>query len=192
MKQFISPESLRHDSYALAGQIVNSGFKPDFIVALWRGGAFIGCCVHEFFRFIGQKPDHIAIRTSRYTGIDQVDETIQVHNLGYLSERVKKTSKLLLVDDVYDTGLSIEAVIKTFKETFGDNCPDDIRTATVYFKPTRNKTDKTPEYYVNVTEKWIVFPHEIEALSFDEVSAHVNPKIAKLLFECLKHENSEK
>ena len=116
MKQFISPESLRHDSYKLASRIVDSGFKPDFMIAIWRGGAFIGCCVHEFLKFLGLKTDHIAIRTSRYSGIDETHETVQVHNLGYLMEKLQKSSKVLLVDDVYDTGLSIKAILDTFKE----------------------------------------------------------------------------
>ncbi|QKF94822.1 hypoxanthine phosphoribosyltransferase [Fadolivirus algeromassiliense] len=185
MKHFVSADSLRTDSYQLAAKVVKSGFKPDYLVAIWRGGAPIGCYVHELLKYVGMKTDHIAIRTSRYSGIDQAHESVQVYNLGYLSERVNKSSKILLVDDVYDTGLSIKAVYDAFKERFGDNCPEDIRTATVYFKPSRNKTDRVPEYYVHESDKWLVFPHEIEGLTLDEISHHINPETASLVAECV-------
>lgn len=70
-----------------------------------EGGATIGICMHEYFKYLDMDTDHIAIRTSRYTGIDTHESNIQVHNLGYLVERLNKDSRVLLVDDVYDSGL---------------------------------------------------------------------------------------
>ena len=52
------------------------------------------------------------------------------------------------------------------------NMPHDWRIATVYYKPSRNQTDMTPDYYVHETEQWLVFPHEIVGLSVDEIRAH--------------------
>jgi hypothetical protein len=46
-KEFISAESLLRDSFALAVQIVASGFRPTFLVGVWRGGAPIGIAVQE-------------------------------------------------------------------------------------------------------------------------------------------------
>jgi hypoxanthine phosphoribosyltransferase len=146
-------------------------------VVLWRGGAPIGCYMHEFFKRCGIKPDHIAIRTSRYHGIDSASETIEVHNLGYFLERAKKDTNVLLVDDVHDTGLSIKAVKDRLKEEMGDNFPDNIRTATVYYKPSRNKTGEVPDYYVETTDEWLVFPHELEGLSLEEM----DPQVAEML-----------
>ena len=67
-KHFISAESLLRDSFVLARQIFDSGFRPDFIVGVWRGGAPVGIAVQEFLEFQGIPSDHIAIRTSSYTG----------------------------------------------------------------------------------------------------------------------------
>jgi hypoxanthine phosphoribosyltransferase len=50
-KCYITPDQLRRDSYALGAQVVRSGFKPQFMVALWRGGAPIGCFVHELLKW---------------------------------------------------------------------------------------------------------------------------------------------
>lgn len=184
MKCFVSPDSLRKDSYILASKVVTNSFVPTHMVALWRGGATIGICMHEFFKYLGLEVDHIAIRTSRYSGIDQTESSIQVHNLGYLIERLNKDSKVLLVDDVYDSGLSIEAVIKSLKEKLGDNFPDNIRVATVYYKPKRNKTGKVPNYYVHESDEWIVFPHELEGLSIEEISKVMGDDIGDLVNSC--------
>ena len=186
MKHYVSPDSLRMRSFELAGKIIKDGYKPDFIVALWRGGSAIGCYVHEFLKYFNINADHIAIRTSRYTGIDQVSEEISVHNLGYLTERLKENSKVLLVDDVYDSGLSVEAVLNSLKEKLDCKMPKDIRTATIYFKPKRNKTAKVPEYYLYESDEWIVFPHELEGLNLEEIYTEFGLEIGTLISKFLE------
>ena len=131
MKRFVSPDELRADSYKLGGKVIESKFRPDFMVALWRGGSTIGICIHELLKYCGIPTDHIAIRTSRFSGIDKGSEEV---------ERLNKDSKVLLVDDVFDSGLSIAAVLSALKEKLGDNVPTDIRIATIYYKPQNNKT----------------------------------------------------
>ena len=181
VKVFVDPETLQTDSFILASKVFEDGFEPDFMVAIWRGGAQIGCCVHEFFKYLDMKVDHIAIRTSRYTGIDETSAKVEVHNLGYLVERVKSTSKVLLVDDIFDTGSSIAAIIETLKEKLGSNMPTDMRVATVYYKPTRNESDRVPDYFVKETSEWIVFPHELEALTNEEIVLSKGVEVANLV-----------
>ena len=183
MKQFITPESLRLDSYKLAAKVVLDNFKPDFIVAIWRGGAPIGCYVHEFLKYTGQKPDHIPIRTSRYTGIDKTQENIEIHNLHYLLERITPQSKILFIDDVWDTGLTAQAILNKV----GEKGPKDMRFATVYYKPTGNKTNTEPNYYVNTSDQWLVFPHELEGLTLDEIAEHVDSHTANLISVLFSH-----
>lgn len=178
-KYFISPSELRLNSFELAQKVVRSGFKPKFLVALWRGGAPIGCYVHEFLKYKGIHSDHIAIRTSRYQGIDQTMEEVIVHNLTYLKEQVKHGDSILLVDDVWDSGHSISAFMKKINE-LGD-LQLDVRVATIHFKPQRNQIDSVPNYYVKMTDEWLVYPHELEGLSADEIREHFGPDIAKLL-----------
>jgi len=130
---------------------------------------------------MGVNSDHIAIRTSRYTGVDKVSEEISVHNLGYLLERLTSDSKVLIVDDVYDSGLSVEKVITTLKEKLDYKMPSDIRVATVFYKPTRNKTGKAPEYYVHESDEWIVFPHELESLTLEEINEAFGKEIGNII-----------
>jgi uncharacterized protein len=171
-KVFISAESLLRDSMQLAMQIVRSGFRPTFLVALWRGGAPIGITVQEVLEYHDIPTDHIAIRTSSYTGIDERDKTVRVHAVDYLVSRLTFEDSLLVIDDVFDSGRSLEAVMVELRRRCRRNLPERIRIATVYYKPGRNRSSLIPDYYVKVTESWLVFPHEIQGLTREEILAH--------------------
>ena len=47
--------------------------------------------------------------------------------------------------------------------------PADVRIATVFWKPDANLTDIQPDFYMNATNDWIVFPHELEGLTDEEI-----------------------
>ena len=49
------------------------------------------------------------------------------------------------------------------------NTPESIRTATVYYKPSRNRSAIQPNYCVHKVEDWLVFPHELQGLSREEI-----------------------
>lgn len=171
-KVFISSESLLRDSMQLGLQILRSDFRPTFLVALWRGGAPIGITVQEVFEYHGVECDHIAIRTSSYTGIDQQAKTVRVHAIDYLVSQLNAEDQLLLIDDVFDSGLSMQAVIDELRRRCRRNFPERFRTATVYFKPSRNRTSTRPDFYVRTTEEWLVFPHEVQGLTPEEILAN--------------------
>ncbi len=171
-KTFITAAELLRDSFLLASNILQSGFRPDYIVGIWRGGTPVGIAVQEFLDYAGVETDHIAIRTSHYTGIDQTTLNVQVHGLGYLIRKVNKQDSLLIVDDVFDTGMSVEAVIGELLKRTRLNMPDDVRIATPWYKPSKNKTGRTPNYYV--------FPHELTGLTHEEV-CRGKPEIADIV-----------
>jgi hypothetical protein len=79
---------------------------------------------------------------------------------------------LLLVDDVFDSGNSLQAVLDTLALKSRKNLPHDIRIATVYYKPGNNQTSLTPDFYVHETDRWLVFPHELDGLSSEEICEH--------------------
>ena len=68
-KYFISAQQLLDDSFRLGLEILDSDFRPDFIVGVWRGGTPVGIVVQELLDYFGVVSDHIAIRTSSYEGI---------------------------------------------------------------------------------------------------------------------------
>jgi uncharacterized protein len=171
-KLFISADSLLRDSMELARLIVRSGLRPTFLVAMWRGGAPIGIAVQELLEYHGIHCDHIAIRTSSYTGIGEQGTTVRVHATDYLVSRLSFEDELLIVDDVFDSGRSFEAVVTELQRRCRRNLPNTIRIATVYYKPARNRSAIVPHFYVHSTDKWLVFPHEIQGLTREEILAH--------------------
>jgi hypothetical protein len=180
-KFFINADEFYRDSFKLARQIFDSGFKPNFLIGIWRGGTPPGIVIQEFFKFKGIKTDHIAVRTDRYHGIDEKRENVNIYGLGYVIDNVNSEDNLLIVDDVIDEGITISALIQEIKKRARKNTPK-IKIASVYYKPSRNKTNVKPDYFIHETDKWIVFPHEIEGLSLDELREK-DEEIAKIVGE---------
>ncbi len=168
-KHYISAQDLLEDSYRLGAQIIESGFRPDFIVGIWRGGAPVGIAIQEMLEYFGIRTDHISVRTSYYTGISETASKVRVHGLSYLVDNLIPENALLIVDDVYDSGRSIEAVLKKIALRTGQNMPKQVRVASPWYKSANNKTGRAPDYYVHTTEQWLVFPHEIQGLSEEEL-----------------------
>ena len=178
-KLYVSADELLEASYQLAWRIYESGFRPDFIIAIWRGGTPVGIAVQEFFDLMGVQSDHISIRTSSYTGIGERQKTVKVYGLNYIIRQVESDNSLLMIDDVFDTGLSIQKVINDLESACKKNTPN-IRVATPYYKPENNLTERTPDYFLYETSKWIVFPHELKGLSLEEIKSN-KPMLSGLI-----------
>jgi len=193
-ERFIAANDLLHDSFQLAANIYEAGFEPDFLVGLWRGGSAVGIAVQEGLDYFGTKTDHIAIRTS-YTGAAGYSqmvnkaESIRVHGLQYLLENLCSHHSLLIVDDVYSTGSSVNAVIKQLAKKTRRNLPQDIRIATVWYRPTE-KTLRTPEYFVHETSDWLVLPYELSGFSIDELREN-RPEMLGLIDRLAPHVKSD-
>lgn len=187
-KLFISAESLLKDSFELASKVLNSGYRPTFIIALWRGGAPIGISVQEFLAVHGIETDNIAIRTSSYTtGIDQQQKTVRIHGLSYLVKNLEQHDRLLIVDDVFDTGRSIDAIINELIKRTRKNMPNQVRMAVPYYKPARNLTDRIPDYFIHETSAWLKYPHSLEGLSVNEIQTG-RPELYEIIKDLLPPE----
>jgi hypothetical protein len=183
-KTFVAANDLLLDSFKLAVKIRDAGFRPDFLVGLWRGGSAVGIAVQEGLEYFGIDTDHIAVRTS-YTGlagytqmVDKAD-SIRVHGLDYLLDRVCAEHSMLIVDDVYSTGSSVKAVIDQLSAKARRNLPHDIRIATVWYRP-GPKTVRPPDYYIHETGNWLILPYELSGMDIDELRQH-KPEIAPLI-----------
>lgn len=183
-KYFISADELLLNSFVLAEKIFSDGFQPNFIIGVWRGGAPVGIAVQEYLELMGIHTNHIAIRTSSYIGIDQQNKDVKVFGLNYVLDNIKRDDALLIVDDVFDSGRSLKAVIDEIMVRTGDNAPLHIKTACPWYKPSRNVTDITPDFFVHTTDQWLVFPHELKGLSKEELIKGKGKSISDLI---LKH-----
>jgi hypoxanthine phosphoribosyltransferase len=144
-KIFITASDLLQDSFRLAARIHRSGFRPDFIIGIWRGGTPVG---------IGERA-----------------RTIRVHGLHYIIDEADADDSLLVVDDVFDSGHSIEALLAELGAKMRLNMPRQVRIATPWYKPGNNRTSLVPHYYLHETDAWLVFPHELAGLTYDEIKA---------------------
>jgi hypothetical protein len=115
--------------------------------------------------------DHLAVRTSSYSGIGQ-QGGVRVHAIDYLVSRLTADDHLLLIDDIFDSGRSLEALIGELQRRCKLNMPRQVRIATVFHKPARNRTALRPDFCVRTTDAWLVFPHELQGLTREEILAH--------------------
>ena len=74
----------------------------------------------------------------------------------------------------------MKAVIDRLATRMRRNLPHDVRIAAPWYKPTRNRTGRVPDYYLHETDTWLVLPYELNGLSVDEIRAH-KPFLAPLL-----------
>ena len=175
-KKYLSANDFLHDSWRLAALVKGSGWKPDLLIALWRGGAAVGVSMHEFFKASGWNIQHIPLKCASYTGIGENAGEV-IFTLGEeIFGMLRPGDKVLVIDDVFDTGKTAKAVKARIDATGAE-----MRMACVYWKPQKNITSLTPDYYVkDVGLDWLVFPHEIEGLTQEEIRTK-DPVLADLL-----------
>ena len=132
----------------LAEKISENGFKPDIIVGVSRGGWPPARVLSDLLN----NPNLANVKAEFYLGVAETkgEPTItQPVSTGVAGKKV------LIVDEVADTGRSLKLV----KEHIAEEGATEIKVATVYYKPW---SIVTPEYYEKKTSKWIVFPWEVK------------------------------
>ena len=97
---------------------------------------------------------------------------IKAHGLRYLLENLNRDDKLLIVDDVFGSGKSIDAVLTQLSSRAKRNMPADVKVAVPWFKPAHNRTSRTPDFYTHTSDKWLVLPYEMVGLSEAEIFAN--------------------
>lgn len=163
-KIYVNAEKLLLDSFKLAKKIYDSGYRPNLIVGVWRGGSPIAMAVDEYFRHKKIKIPTYPLKSEGYDGKNHLKKEIKVSGLEVLITEIKPEDRILLVDDVLDSGKSLEKIMRTL--SFLNK---DVKIATVYYKPKRNKTRIKPDFYLYKTNEWLVFPHELENLKLKEI-----------------------
>ena len=173
-KRFIEEEEFLLDAYRLGVKIYASGFRPTFIVGVWRGGSSVGITVQECLQYLGVETDHISVRTSyrgmtSYKAMLENAGAIRVHGTRYLLENLNADDGLLIVDDVYSSGLNVQAVIDRLAYRTKRNMPRDVRIAAPWVRPSANRTGRLPDYYLHETDDWLVLPWELNGLTREEI-----------------------
>jgi hypoxanthine phosphoribosyltransferase len=130
----------------IALKIRASGFKPDFIVGVSRGGWAPGRVLSDLL----ENAHTVNIKIEFYVGIGRTTRKPVVTQP--LTADIAK-SNVLVVDDVADTGESLKVAL----EHVVSKGAAITRTATVYYKP---HSIFKPDYFAESTSDWIIFPWE--------------------------------
>jgi hypothetical protein len=183
-KLFLTADDLLIKSYELARKVYFDNYFPTHLIGLWRGGTPIAIAIHEFLHYTGIRCFHKPIKTTRV--FDKKDKcSINIIGFNFVLKVVNKHSRLLFVDDIFDTGNTMNSLYNTIKQTKKNNMPQ-IKIATIFYKPEQNKTELKPDYYIEETDKWVVYPHEITDLTENEIKKY-KPHLYKYIKD-IKHD----
>ncbi len=160
----VGAEELFLDSIALGERIYKSGFRPKHAISIWRGGTPVGHEVDAGFRMRGLFINHTTIATASYSGIDERKE-VTIKGLEHVIEAICREDKLLIIDDVYESGNTIQRIVEVLREEARANCPTEILVATVHYKPGLSQHDHRLVYLKEVApHAWVDYPHELADL----------------------------
>ncbi len=130
----------------LASKIRKSDFKPDVIVGISRGGWPPARIMSDLL----ENPEIANVKAEFYLGVAKTKGEPLITQPVSVSVHGKK---ILIVDDVADTGKSLRLVRLHLKERGAT----DVKIATIYYKPW---SVVTPDWYELKTSHWIIFPWE--------------------------------
>jgi hypoxanthine phosphoribosyltransferase len=148
-REIMSWDQLGEAARQLAEAVVESGYRPDIVLAIARGGLLPGGAVAYA---LGVK-NSCAMNVEFYTDVDQRLEVPLI--LPPAPELIDlEGSRMLIVDDVADTGRTLEVV-----RQFCDGKVAEVRTAVLYEKPA---SVVKCDYVWRQTDRWIDFPWSAE------------------------------
>jgi len=205
-KEFLPCDVVRDNGIKLAHTIYSSGFIPDVIYVSLRGGAYLGNIISEYFKVVNRRdrPVYYAAVVARsYTDVRK-SEGIRIEGWTYAPEHLRKGDKILLVDDIFDSGNTINHIADIILEK--DIPRSDLKVAVhdyKYFYDHPNQLPIHPDFWcrkhelsVNDEEFWIHYmSHEMVGLTTEEIDEHYNIQDEELreafsVLEKVKNEES--
>ncbi|GHV81796.1 phosphoribosyltransferase [Spirochaetia bacterium] len=181
-KEFLPYDVVRNNALKLAHRIYRDGFIPDVIYVSLRGGAYLGNVISEYFKVVravepGRPVYYAAVVARSYTGVGAADQ-IKVEGWTYDPSYLRIGDKVLLVDDIFDTGRTINHLTKVILEK---GIPRrDIKVAVHDYKFFVDKIEQLPiqpdywcrkqELSINGEDQWIHYlSHELVGLTPTEL-----------------------
>jgi len=131
---------------SLANRIRKANFRPDVIVGISRGGWPPARIMSDLL----ENPELANVKAEFYLGVAEtkgepvITQPVSVSVMG---------KKVLVVDDVADTGKSLRLVQSHLRE----HGATEVKIATIYYKPW---SILTPDWYEKETSSWVIFPWE--------------------------------
>ena len=198
-KEFISPEQLRDSALKLAHKMYKEdNFVPDIIYVSLRGGAYMGNVFSEYYKLIrkqaGDRPVFYAAVVARSYENMHLESEVRIDGWTYSPEHLRSGDKILIVDDIFDTGKTVNALVSVI---LSKGIPrSDIKVAVYDYKVPLYKTTPRlpiqPDYYCRKhvlesadEETWIHYMnHEFIGLTSDEIDhEYTDTEVRDILHE---------
>ena len=182
-KEFLQFDIVRNNALKLAYRIYNDGFIPDVIYVSLRGGAYLGNVISEYFKIVhkGAHPVYYAAVVARsYTDVAKA-EKVRIEGWTYSPDHLRVGDKVLLVDDIFDSGKTINVLAQVILDK---GIPrNDLKIAVHDYKYFIDKPEQLPiqpdywyrkhEKSINDESSWIHYmSHELVGLSQEEIDEY--------------------
>jgi hypoxanthine phosphoribosyltransferase len=195
IKEFLQFDIVRNNAIKLAFRIYSEGFVPDVIYVSLRGGAYLGNVISEYFKVVhkGERPIYYAaVVAHSYTDVAKAAK-VRIDGWTYSPDHLRIGDKVLLVDDIFDTGRTINCLARIILEK---GIPrNDLKIAVHDYKHYVDKQEQLPiqpDYWcrrydmsVNDEEHWIHYmSHELVGLSQEEIHENYykqDPELKKVM-----------
>jgi len=179
-KEFLPYNTVRNNALKIAHRIYNDGFYPNLIYVSLRGGVYLGNVISEYFKILQRRASPVyyaAVVARSYTGVQESEE-IKVEGWTYLPESLRTGDKVLLVDDIFDTGRTINHLADIIMEK---GIPrKDLKVVVHDYKYWKDKPEQLPvqpdywcrkhELTANDEDIWIHYlSHELIGLKPEEL-----------------------
>ena len=155
----------------LSDQIKEDGFEPDSILAIARGGLIPGRLIADHLRLKSLYVMKVEFYTNEEKGaVLKEPKTTQE------CPKFAKGEKVLVVDDISDSGESLIHAINALKEK---NEELEVKVAVLY---RREETGYIPDYCIETEERWVIFPfeeHEFLQDRYEYFMKSMSPEEAK-------------
>jgi len=182
-KEFLQFDVLRDNAIKLAHRIYKDGFVPDVIYVSLRGGAYLANIISEYFKIVhkGARPVYYAAVVARSYSDVAVSDKVRIDGWTYSPDHLRVGDKVLLMDDIFDTGRTINHLAQVIIDK---GIPHkDLKIAVhdyKYFKYKEEQLPFQPDYYCRKHEilkedenLWIHYlSHELVGLTEKELEEH--------------------
>jgi len=184
IKTFISYNEIRNNALKLIHKVyTKDNFIPDVIYVCLRGGAYIGNIISEYYKLVSKESDkkvfYAAVVAKSYVDLDDIEnrETIIVDGWTYDIKDLKKDFKVMLIDDIYDSGYTSNTLINMIIKQGLD--PNNIKLFVHDYKvyTYKKQLSITPDYYcfkhmIETPDKnnWVHYlSHELLGLTQEDI-----------------------
>jgi len=194
-KEFLQFDVVRDNSLKLAHRIYSDGFIPDVIYVSLRGGAYLGNVISEYFKIVRKDAHPVyyaAVVARSYTDVGKAQK-IKIDGWTYSPDYLRVGDKVLLIDDIFDTGKTINHLAEVIIDK---GIPrKDLKIAVHDYKYFTDKQEQLPfqpdywcrkhEMSIHDESSWIHYmSHELVGLTETEIEENYykrDPDLRKVM-----------